>query len=231
MLAWAIGLGPARPGGQRWLLGKRSALQFASIVILALASLALSAFVGERNFKLAEQECEIMAQGMMMREVDHRVRNSLGLVYNLMTFQQRHAGNTEATRELLAEIANQVLVVARLHERLYKSGAPDRLRIGQYLRELCDDIGAYSLPEASRAAIRVQAVETDLPAEQAVWLGLIVVEFVTNALKYANPSVQAPVQVAALLVRQLRGTLGIDRAWAGARFIVTVPITATRARG
>jgi two-component sensor histidine kinase len=135
------------------------------------------------------------------------------------------------------------------------------------LRDLCADVGAYSLPPDSRAAIKVQAIESDLPAEQAVWLGLIVVEFVTNALKYAKPSLLAPIlievtadagqlrvsvadrgaglpdafdpfactglgmQVAVLLVRQLRGTLGIDRAWAGTRFVVTVPMIAASAQG
>jgi two-component sensor histidine kinase len=132
---------------------------------------------------------------MMMREVDHRVRNSLGLVYNLLTFQQRRKGVDEATQTFLAEAANQILVVARMHERLYRSGAPQQLRIDHYLADLCNDVAAYALPPESRSAIRVHAAAVDVPAEKAVWLGLIVVEFVTNALKYGSPTPQSPIQI------------------------------------
>jgi two-component sensor histidine kinase len=147
-----------------------------------------------------------------------------------------------------------------VHERLYAAGGPERLQIGAYLRDLCNDVAAYSLPEESRTAIRVTAVETHLPAEQLIWLGLVVVEFVTNALKYGSPDLNAPIvvdvasnggelqvsvsdqgrglpadfdpqaskglgmEVVGLLVKQLHGTLRIDRDWAGARFIVTMPV-------
>ena len=47
MLARTIGLGPPRPGVTRWSPGKRTALQFAGIVIPPLASFALSAFAAE----------------------------------------------------------------------------------------------------------------------------------------------------------------------------------------
>jgi two-component sensor histidine kinase len=235
-----------------------SAVFFA--VWITMAALSINRRMRGRDRRLAAQACEIVAQAAMMREVDQRVRNSLELVYNLMNFQRQRADSTGASRDFLADVANQLLVVARLHERLYKPGATDRLQIGEYLRDLCDDISTYSLPQDWQGAIRVQAVETEVTAEHAVWLGWIVVEFVTNALKYAHPTEQAPIlidvaandgrllvsvadqgeglpasfdlhaskglgmQVAGLLVRQLRGTLGIDRGWAGARFVVNVPM-------
>ena len=50
MLASAIVLAAARPKAPRWLLGRRTACQFASIIFLALASFGLSALVGERTW-------------------------------------------------------------------------------------------------------------------------------------------------------------------------------------
>jgi two-component sensor histidine kinase len=167
---------------------------FVALLIVMLARL-INRLIRERDQNVSEKETELAATEMMMREVDHRVRNSLGLVYNLLTFQQRRKGVDEATQTFLAEAANQILVVARMHERLYRSGAPQQLRIDHYLADLCNDVAAYALPPESRSAIRVHAAAVDVPAEKAVWLGLIVVEFVTNALKYGSPTPQSPIQI------------------------------------
>ena len=169
----------------------------AALVALLLVMLAQSIKQSTRDRELAlvEKAGELAAKDMLMREVDHRAHNSLGLIYNLMTFQQQRSSNTAATREFLAEAANQVLVVARMHERLYQNGDADALPIGLYLRDLCEDVATYSLPAEAHAAIRVQASDAVLPAEQAVWLGLIVVELVTNAMKYGAPSVETPIMI------------------------------------
>lgn len=229
----------------------------AFLVIVAAQSINRS--LRERDAALAAKTDELISKDMLMREVDHRARNSLGLVYNLMTFQQQRSGHTDATRSHLAEAANQVLVVARIHERLYKAGDSSTLAVGDYLRDLCDDVAAYALPGDARAAIRINAADAAIAAERLVWLGLIVVEFLTNAMKYAGPSVDSPVsidvdlmqddltvsvadrgrglppdfdpqaskglgmQVVCLLVKQLRGSLRIDRDWNGARFVITMP--------
>lgn len=274
------GLIAAMRGREDALLGQRSARagSLFSILLLTLclsgaviaimvtvAAISINRVIRQRDADLTEKQNRLTRQQMLMREVDHRVRNSLGLIYNLMTFQQQRPDNSEADREFFAEVSNQVLVVARMHERLYKADNSDRLYIDEYLRELCGDVAAYSLPQQSRSAISVHGASTAIPGEQAVWLGLVVVELVTNALKYARPSVQAPIlidvavlddqlqvsvsdhgsglppsfdpqassglgmQVARLLVRQLRGTLGVDRSWTGGRFIVTMPLGAAAA--
>ena len=215
----------------------------------------------ERETVLSQKDGELAAKDLMMREIDHRVRNSLNLVYNLMTFQQRRTIDA-AARRLLNEAANQVLVVARVHERLYKYGSMEAVELGDYLRDLCRDVASFSLPAEAQAAIQLHSAPAEVRAEEAIWLGLIVVELVTNAVKYGKPSLQSPIvigvspderelrvvvsdsgaglplgfdmqtskglgmQVVLLLVRQLHATLEVDPAWAGTRFILTVPMAA-----
>ncbi len=235
-------------------------------LLVVMAAKSINRVVRERDNWLLEKDGELAAKDMMMREVDHRARNSLDLVYNLMTLQQQRPGHNDNSRNLLAEAANQILVVARVHDRLHKVRTSDRLPVGDSLRELCDDVAAYSLPKDQGALIGVRAMEAALPAEQSIWLGLIVVELVTNALKYGNPAAERPIQVdvarldgqlrvtvsdrgrglpqdfdprtskglgmqvVGLLVKQLHGSLVIDRAWRGARFIVTMPLPADQDR-
>jgi two-component sensor histidine kinase len=208
---------------------------------------------------LSGKDVELAAKDMMMREIDHRVRDSLNLVYNLMLFQQRRTTDDSVARCLLKEAANQVLVVARVHERLYRHGSMEAVELGEYLHNLCTDVAIFSLPAEAQAAIQLHAGRAEVRAEKAIWLGLIVVELVTNAVKYGNPSLQSPIkievspdekelrvvvsdsgaglpkefdlrtskglgmQVVLLMVSQLHATLEVDPAWAGTRFIVTVP--------
>jgi two-component sensor histidine kinase len=239
-------------------------LSFAAAVIAFLVVFAarwIGRTLRERETVLSRMDSELAAKDLMMREIDHRVRNSLNLVYNLMTFQQRRTIDPGA-RSLLTEAANQVLVVARVHERLYKYGSMEAVELGDYLRGLCSDVAAFSLPAEAQAAIQLHTARAELRAEEAIWLGLIVVELVTNALKYGSPSLQSPIvvdvspdekelrvvvsdggaglplgfdlrtskglgmQVVVLLVRQLHATLEVDPAWAGTRFILTVPLSA-----
>jgi two-component sensor histidine kinase len=218
----------------------------------------------EDEIVLSEKNGELAAKDMMMREIDHRVRNSLNLIYNLMLFQQRRTTDDTVARCLLKEAANQVLVVARVHERLYRFGSMEAVELGEYLHNLCSDVASFSLPAEAQAAIQLHAGRAEVRAEEAIWLGLIVVELVTNAVKYGNPSLQSPItvevspdekelrvvvsdsgaglpkefdlqtskglgmQVVLLMVRQLHATLEVDPAWAGTRFIVTVPLAATK---
>ena len=231
--------------------------------LVAFVARSINRALRERETVLSQKDGELAAKDLMMREIDHRVRNSLNLVYNLMMFQHRRTVDA-AARDLLHEAANQVLVVARVHERLYKYGAMEAVELGDYLRDLCRDVARFSLPAEAQAAIQLNSARAEVRAEEAIWLGLIVVELVTNAVKYGKPSLQSPIvvgvspdekelrvvvsdggaglptgfdlgtskglgmQVVLLLVRQLHATLEVDPAWAGTRFILTVPVAAAR---
>jgi two-component sensor histidine kinase len=173
-------------------------LSFSATLIAFLAAFvarSINRAIRERETVLSEKDGELAAKDLMMREIDHRVRNSLNLIYNLMIFQQRKTAADSVARRLLADAANQVLVVARVHERLYKYGSMEAVELGDYLHGLCTDVAAISLPAEAQAAIQLHSARARVRAEQAIWLGLIVVELVTNAVKYGSPSLQSPIMV------------------------------------
>jgi len=72
-------------------------------LLVVMAAKSINRVVRERDNWLLEKEGELAAKDMMMREVDHRARNSLDLVYNLMTLQQQRPGHNDNSRNLLAE--------------------------------------------------------------------------------------------------------------------------------
>jgi two-component sensor histidine kinase len=234
-------------------------------ILVVIAAHSINRAIRVRELDLSEKDGLLAAKDLMMREIDHRARNSLHLVYSVLTFQQRRARNDSVLYQQLADAANRVLTVARVHERLYKSDSLDRIEVGAYVRDLCTDLASACLPAEAQSAIRVHVARAEISAEQAVCLGQIIVELVTNAMKFGRPTVESPVlvelafdqvhlsltvadagqglpagfdphgsaglgmQVISLLIRQLHGTLEVDRSWPGARFVVTVPIVSSDA--
>jgi two-component sensor histidine kinase len=185
----------AREREKAWLvfgaLGLSAAL---AIGLTALAAVLLNRTLAVREAVLAEQKSLLGQKDLMMREIDHRVRNSLTLIYTLLTLHRRQAADNPDLALHLDDAAHRVLTVAKVHESLYRSEMPDRVDIGGYIRELCRDL-AGSLAQGNAAFVRVQAAPVTVPGEKAILVGLIVAELVTNALKYADVSATAPITV------------------------------------
>ncbi|WP_448204652.1 sensor histidine kinase [Azospirillum sp. sgz302134] len=120
---------------------------------------------------------------LLMREVNHRVKNSLQLVGAMLGMQGRKATDDQVRREL-DEAGARVRAIAQVHERLYRGESVTTVDVDAYLRTLCADLAA-SVPEYT---IRVTATAIELPTDQVVPLGLMVVELVTNAIKHSNPA-------------------------------------------
>ena len=131
---------------------------------------------------LQEKERLLQEKELLMREVDHRVKNSLALVTSILNVQSRTAGD-ESVKGALSRAAQRVGLIAGIHERLYK-GALGELEVGGYLRDLCSDLES-SVGDANAVSIRVDCPPLDFSADLATVLGLVVSELVTNAIRHA----------------------------------------------
>ena len=137
--------------------------------------------LSERNSYEERLRLLIDEKEMLAREIDHRVKNSLAIVGSLLSMQ-RSTTSSEETRAALAEAANRVIAVARVHERLHKSHQVGIIAFAEYLEKLCRDI-ANSL-QRSGVKLEFKADPIELPAEQALSLALVANELVTNAFKH-----------------------------------------------
>lgn len=133
----------------------------------------------QEQVRLARDRAEAM-----LREVNHRVGNSLQLVSSFMSLQLRHLAD-EGARAALKESQARIEAVAHVHRRLYTSGDMSSVALDEYLEGLIDELGKSLGPDDSSPDIVLDVQPMRVTTDQAVSLGVVVTELVTNAAKYA----------------------------------------------
>ena len=120
----------------------------------------------------------------LLKEVNHRVANSLQLVSTFVHMQSRGLDNKEA-REALADTQRRIDAIAQVHRKLYSSGDVENVDMDEYLAAIVEELEeTWSTPSAPRK-IKLAAEPIRLHPDKAVSLGIIVNELVSNACKYA----------------------------------------------
>ncbi|MBW8304983.1 MAG: hypothetical protein K0M78_13870 [Brevundimonas sp.] len=120
----------------------------------------------------------------MLREVNHRVGNSLQLVSSFMSLQLRHLAD-EGARAALKESQARIEAVAHVHRRLYTSDDMTSVALDEYLEGLIAELGKSLAPGSGSPVLTLNARPLSVSTDQAVSIGVIVTELVTNAVKYA----------------------------------------------
>ncbi|MBP2308890.1 PAS domain S-box protein [Azospirillum melinis] len=122
----------------------------------------------------------------LLREVNHRVKNSLQLVSSLLTLQTLSLPD-EGVRVHFQDARSRIEAIARVHNRLYQADQFQTIEFGTYLNELCEDLARASGGD-SMCDIAVRSDVVDLPIDHAAPLGLIANELITNAVKHRGNS-------------------------------------------
>lgn len=134
----------------------------------------------QEEVRLARDRAEAM-----LREVNHRVGNSLQLVSTFISLQLRQIED-DGARNALKEAQARIEAVAHVHRRLYTSGDMSNVAMDEYLEGLVQEL-TQSLCPPSKPCIHLMATPLRVSTDQAVSLGVVVTELVTNAVKYAYP--------------------------------------------
>ena len=176
-----------RGRSRRWTLEQvDSARRLARLIREAHAAVELRRLNRELA-RASEAKDQALAQkDLLMREVDHRVQNSLQLVASFLSLQAREAG-PGATADHLNEARSRLSAVAQVHRRLYRDDQIETIDLSRYLGELMEDMRS-SLGEQWARNIHLDLAPVLIPTDRAVSVGLIAVELVINATKYAYPA-------------------------------------------
>ena len=123
----------------------------------------------------------------LLREVNHRVGNSLQLVSSMILLQAKEAPG-KAARDALFAAQARIEAVGQVHKKLYTSDQVGVVALDEYLRSLIDELRLTFSAGAAGRRIRLVADPVVASTDAAVPLGVIAAELVTNAVKYAYPT-------------------------------------------
>jgi two-component sensor histidine kinase len=142
----------------------------------------------ERELHEREEKLEraLQEKNLLLREIHHRVKNNLAIVESLISLK---TGELEQgpEREVLEDLRIRIDAIRLLHQKLYAGSGSNTTPAQEYLDEILQN--GRSLVRDGRKHVELESSveEVDLPVNTALYLGLIITEAVTNAIKYAFP--------------------------------------------
>jgi two-component system, sensor histidine kinase PdtaS len=135
---------------------------------------------------LSDQQKLVTEKEWLIKEIHHRVKNNFHMVTGLLGTQSQYLKNEEA----LAAIQNskhRIHAMSLLHQRLYQSENLSEIQMPDYIYELVSNL-QQSFETTQQVLFDLQIEPINLDPAQALPLGLILNEAVTNSIKYAFPT-------------------------------------------
>lgn len=158
----------------------------------ALAVEKLEEKVRERTSELLEANerlsRSLSGNEVLLRELQHRVKNNLGVVASLLSLGSSTIED-EGARKVLRDAQTRIHSMSEIYEQLYrKPELASDIELSSYLGNLARSLFATYAVGAERISLVIDAAVLRIDMKRAISLGLIVNELISNALKYAWPS-------------------------------------------
>lgn len=142
----------------------------------------LNAEIIRRRRAEANAQQALAEKDVLLREVQHRVRNNMQLIASMVELEARRSPSAQ---DALSEVGSRVRAIALAQEQLYERESVSDIELAAYLQSLVRAIEALQSGEDIVFSFSGDLIT--VPLDKAVPLGLIVNELLTNAAKHGFP--------------------------------------------
>lgn len=146
---------------------------------------------------------------VLVKEINHRVSNSLALTASMVSLQSKST-NDPGLQAALTETQSRIFAIADVHKRLYQADDARSVSLDEYLGGILDHMKATIVNDSRKIELNYSLEPIQMPTDASVNLGIVVTEWVTNALKYAYPHEPGEVRVSLKRVAADRAELAVE---------------------
>jgi len=123
---------------------------------------------------------------LLLREIRHRVKNNLNLIYSLLNLQSRYIKDRKALM-MFIESRNRVRSIALINDDLHLLKGQERVDFANYIRNLVARLFHSYGVDTNLIRYKLDVDDIFMDIKTAVPCGLIISELVSNSFKYAFP--------------------------------------------
>jgi len=137
-------------------------------------------------YEQAQKDAETKA--ILLREVNHRVKNNLAAIVGLLYAEQNHAGMEQQNtyQEIISDLINRIEGLSTVH-RMLSASLWEPLLLSDLVDQVAHSI-IQTLASNKHVSINISADEAVfVTPKQANSLAMVVNEMITNTVKYALP--------------------------------------------
>jgi PAS domain S-box-containing protein len=131
------------------------------------------------------------AEKLRKKEIHHRIKNNLQVISSLLDLECDNllsgVPNHEKIAEAFRESHNRIISMSVIHEELYNSRDMETINFASYLKKLTADLFKSYKVGSSDIGLHLDVEDFFFEMDNAIPLGIIVNELVSNSLKYAFP--------------------------------------------
>lgn len=164
---------------------------FSTLIVFSI----LSAIFYRQREKQKQLNTELTSQRdqikILNRELNHRVKNNLAFMTSLLEMQGRRTDSDE-TKQVLRESESRLKALSIVHNNLFQNDTHTTINLKSYLLEIVQHLQNIFETPGKSLQIETQLADIDFDAEDAMRVGLVVNELVTNSVKHAFADIDAP---------------------------------------
>jgi two-component sensor histidine kinase len=151
---------------------------------LAATNEALRSEIARGDEARARLEASLAEKEILLKEVHHRVKNSLQIVSSIVTLKTIDSKDP-SIRHLTQAVKNRIRVISLVHERLYNVGSGDRIDVGEYARDIVGLNMEYAEEGPPPVEARIESAGLLVDGGLCLDVGLILTELLSNAMRHA----------------------------------------------
>jgi two-component sensor histidine kinase len=127
---------------------------------------------------------EVARNVLLVKEMHHRIKNNLYLIYSLLNMQGQSSNNFETKNSLLSA-GQRIESIATMHEQLFQY-ENNTIQMQAFIEQLLSTLQSTSYTH-NEIETFIHLNSLTLSSRQCFPLALIFNEWITNSLKYATP--------------------------------------------